>query len=202
MWTPLYYGIPSAIQTPLKRHTSNLGTSPICTPLSNRHLCNAPTCLVWNPILYNLPTSNTDTSPGVFSLLRKSVSCPNLLKYKPFVLAEKMTKVVYVGCGRTVIIAICISAPVCLITLAVMLHIYLRDRRSSMLHKNLIESDPEFGEKKMPESIQEIIEYDQTYSGWFKNSRLERVAQRLKYFYSFTNTLIFSPFKSMFTSFL
>ncbi|XP_028402960.1 TGF-beta receptor type-1-like [Dendronephthya gigantea] len=78
---------------------------------------------------------------------------------------EQMTKVVYIGYGRTVIIAICISAPVCLITLAVMLFIYLRDRRLSMLHKNLIESDLEVGENKMPESIQEIIEYDQTYSG-------------------------------------
>ena len=72
-----------------------------------------------------------------------------------------------VGYGRTVIIAICISAPVCLITLAVMLFIYLRDRRLSTLHKSLVESDLEFGVSKMPESIQDIINYDQTYSGGF-----------------------------------
>lgn len=79
--------------------------------------------------------------------------------------ADRMTRVVYVGYGRTVIIAICISAPVCLITLAVMLYIYLRDRRLTNHPKCLIESDLELGERKMPESIQDIIEYEQTYSG-------------------------------------
>ena len=82
-----------------------------------------------------------------------------------FFSADEMTKVIYVGYGRTVIIAICISAPVCLITLAVMLFIYLRDRRLTTDDKGLLESDLEVGESKMPESIQDIIDYDQTYSG-------------------------------------
>ena len=78
-----------------------------------------------------------------------------------------MVKVIYVnGYGRTVIIAVCISAPVCLITITIMLFIYLRDRRLSTLHKNLTESDLEFGKEcKVPETIQEFI--DQTYSGKF-----------------------------------
>ena len=60
--------------------------------------------------------------------------------------------------------AICISAPVCLITLAVIFYIYRRDRRLSTLHKNLTESDLDFGKEcKVPETIQEFI--DQTYSG-------------------------------------
>ena len=76
-----------------------------------------------------------------------------------------MAKVIYVGYNRTVIIAISISAPVCLITLAVMLFICLRDRRLSNLHKSLVESDLEFGISKMPESVQEITNYNQTYTG-------------------------------------
>ena len=77
-----------------------------------------------------------------------------------FFSADEMTKCY----GRTVI-AICISAPVCLITLAVMLFIYLRDRRLTTDDKGLLESDLEVGESKMPESIQDIIDYDQTFSG-------------------------------------
>ena len=76
-----------------------------------------------------------------------------------------MAKVIYVGYDQTVIIAISISAPVCLITLAVMLFICLRDRRLSNLHKSLVESDLEFGDTKMPESIQDIMDYNQTYTG-------------------------------------
>lgn len=83
---------------------------------------------------------------------------------------------IYVGYGRTVIIALCISAPVCLITLTIMLYIYLRDRRLSILHKSLIESDPEFVVGKLPESsrlmdanipqsLKDVARLEQTYSG-------------------------------------
>ena len=79
--------------------------------------------------------------------------------------AQAVPTPVCVGYDRSVYIAICISAPVCLITLAVMLYIYLRDRRLSNIHKSLVESDLEFGESKVPETIQDIINFDQTYSG-------------------------------------
>lgn len=83
-------------------------------------------------------------------------------KSKPDV---KQTTLQSTGYGRTVIIAICISAPVCLITLAIMLFIYLRDRRLSMRHKNLVESDAEFAIGKVQETIQDILAADGTYSG-------------------------------------
>ncbi|XP_046859869.1 TGF-beta receptor type-1-like [Xenia sp. Carnegie-2017] len=89
---------------------------------------------------------------------------------------DNKEKVIYVGYGRTVIIALCISAPVCLITLTIMLYIYLRDRRLSILHKSLIESDPEFVVGKLPESsrlmdanipqsLKDVARLEQTYSG-------------------------------------
>ena len=54
--------------------------------------------------------------------------------------------------------AICISAPVCLFTLATMLLIFLRNKRLMMHHKNLVESEAELAiNGKDHDTVQDLI---------------------------------------------